>query len=145
MMNNIGVYKNSFLNGLLPDPLFKISKWADERRQLPKKSSSEPGQWRTSRFPFVREIMDVLGPQNPIQQVKVKKGTQIGGTEIGNNFLMCYMDIYPCPMMLVMPTEGLMKKHRIFKLVPSLELMPNIANKIKRGKTKDDIGTADSM
>lgn len=145
MIKNENVYTNSFLDGLKPDPLFSISQWADERRQLPKKSSAEPGQWRTSRFPFTREIMDVLSPQDPTQQVKVKKGTQIGGTEIGNNFLMCYMDIYPCSMMLVMPTESLMKKHRKFKLIPSLELMPNISSRIKRGKTKDDIGDADSM
>ena len=96
MIKNDNIYINSFLDGLKPGPLFSISQWADERRQLPKKSSAEPGQWRTSRFPFTREIMDVLSPHNPIQQVKVKKGTQIGGTEIGNNFLMCYMDIYPC-------------------------------------------------
>ncbi len=145
MISNEGIYTEFFLNGFKPDPLFKISKWADERRQLPKKSSAEPGQWRTSRFPFAREIMDVLGPHSPIQQIKVKKGTQIGGTEIGNNFLMCYMDIYPCPMLLVMPTESLMKKHRKFKLIPSLELMPNISSKIKRGKTAADIGDADSM
>lgn len=144
-MQNNGLYTKSFKNGLKPDPLFSISEWADDRRKLPKESSAEPGQWRTSRFPFIREIMDVLSPHDPTQQIKVKKGTQIGGTEIGNNFLLCYMDIYPCPMLLVMPTESLMKKHRKIKLIPSLQLMPSLSSKIARGKTKEDLGDADGM
>lgn len=143
-MHNHGVYINAFNNGLKPDPLYTISQWADDRRKLPKESSAEPGQWRTSRFPFVREIMDVLSPQDPTQQIKVKKGTQVGGTEIGNNFLLCYMDIYPCSMLLVLPTENLMKKHRLLKLIPTLKLMP-MSKKIVRGKTKDDLGDADGM
>lgn len=134
-----------FTRGIKPDEVSTISQWADKHRQLPKEGAAEPGQWRTSRFPFLREIMDELSPHSPTQQVKVIKGTQVGGTEIGNNFLMSTMDQNPRSMILMLPTESLMKKHRELKLKPSIEAMPLLDKKIKRGKTKSDIGDNDKM
>ncbi|MGB3751930.1 MAG: terminase gpA endonuclease subunit [Arcobacteraceae bacterium] len=142
---SINPYRKYFLKGLEPDPLFSVSQWADERRILPKNSSAEPGRWRTSRFPFLREIMDELSPHSKTQQVKLIKGTQIGGTEIGNNFVMTYMDIYPASMLLICVSEKLLKKHRMDKLIPSLKAMPKLASKIIRGKTKEDLGDAEAM
>ncbi len=134
-----------FSKGLKPDETLSISQWADKYRQLPKEAAAEPGQWRTSRFPFLREIMDELSPQSPTQQVKVIKGTQVGGTEIGNNFIMSTIDQNPRSMLLMLPTESLMKKHRELKLKPSIEAMPHLDKKIRRGKTKADIGDNDKM
>ena len=139
------VYTKAFLQGLEPDPLITVSEWADRYRYLPKESSAEPGKWRTERFPFLREIMDALSPQDPTTEVKLIKGTQIGGTEIANNFLMCYMDIYPSPMLLMLPTETLMKKHRTMKLIPSIKSVPRLLAKIKPGKTKSDVGETTMM
>ena len=45
-----------FMNGIKPDKTLTISQWADNKRQLPKESTAEAGQWRTSRFPFLRQI-----------------------------------------------------------------------------------------
>jgi len=139
------IYLNAFKKGLRPDPEWTVSQWADNKRMLPKESSAEPGKWRTERFPFTREIMDALSPHDKTQQIKVIKGTQIGGTEIGNNFLMCYMDLYPCPMLLMLPTESLLKKHRKMKLLPSIRAVKGLDKKITNGKTKNDIGDADSI
>ena len=141
----MGIYEKFFLKGLEPDPLLTISEWADSFRFLPKESSAEPGKWRTNRFPFSKEIMDVLSPQDPTTEVKVIKGTQIGGTEIANNFLMTYMDLYPSPMLLMLPTESLLKKHRQMKLVPSVRAIKKLAKKIKPGKTKNDLGDNSMM
>lgn len=134
-----------FRNGIKPDKTLTISQWADNKRQLPKESTAEAGQWRTSRFPFLREIMDELSPQSPTQQIKVIKGTQVGGTEVGNNFLLSTIDQNPRSILLLLPTESLMKKHREMKLRPSIEAMPELDKKIKRGKTRSDIGDNDKM
>ena len=48
--------------GARPDPLLTISQWADKYRTLSQRASSEPGQWRTDRTPYLREIMDCLSP-----------------------------------------------------------------------------------
>lgn len=134
------VYLDAFLKGLKPDPILSVSQWADQYRILPSKSSSEPGRWTTSRAPYLKEIMDVLSPNDPTEEVKVIKGTQLGFTEVGNNVILCYMDRYPCPIQMVMPNENLASKHSKSKLTASILAMPNLLEKVKDGKTKNDGG-----
>lgn len=132
---------NAFSIGLAPDPYITIDEWADKYRQLPKGSSAEAGQYSTDRMPYLREVMFELSPQSPVQQVKVKKGTQLGFTEVSNNVLMYYIDVVPTSQLMILPTETLAKRHHDKKLEPSLRAMPNLAEKIHTGKTKSDIGS----
>ncbi len=133
------VYK-AFADGLAPDPYLTIDQWADKFRQLPKGASAEAGQYRTDRMPYLREVMQWLSPQDPTQQVKIIKATQLGFSEVGNNAAMYYMDIVPTSQLMIMPTETLAKDHSNRKLTPSLRAMPYLARRIGGGKTKDDIG-----
>jgi len=139
-MSSLPPYIEAFKFGIKPDPLMTVSEWADTKRVLPSKSSAEPGKWRTSRTPYLREIMDELSPQTPTQEVKVIKGTQLGFTELANNAILCYMDLYPCPIQMIMPTEKLSSKHSKAKLTPSIKSISSIMNKVKDAKTKDDAG-----
>ena len=133
-------YISAFKVGIKPDPLMSIAQWADEKRILPSKSSAEPGKWRTSRTPYLKEIMEELSPQSPTQEVKVIKATQLGFTELANNAILCYMDLYPCPIQMIMPTEKLASKHSKAKLTPSIKAIPSVMRKVKDAKTKDDAG-----
>ena len=54
--------ERAWREGLTPDPLLTVSEWADQHRLLSTKSASEPGRWRTSRTPYLRDIMDCLSP-----------------------------------------------------------------------------------
>jgi phage terminase large subunit GpA-like protein len=58
-----------FETALLPDPDLDVSEWADEYRTLSRVSAGEPGRWRTTRTPFLREIMDCLSPSSPFTRV----------------------------------------------------------------------------
>ena len=62
-------YVSAFKLGIKPDPLMSIAEWSDTKRMLPSKSSAEPGRWRTSRTPYLKEIMEELSPQSPTQEV----------------------------------------------------------------------------
>lgn len=139
-MSHNPIYSSAFFRGLKPDPMLSVSGWADTRRILPTSSSAEPGRWRTSRTPYLREIMDELSPQSPTEQVKVIKGTQLGFTEVANNLILCYMDTYPCPIQMIMPTERLAGKHSKTKLSPSISMIPALNKKVKSAKSKDDAG-----
>lgn len=132
---------SSFSLGLAPDPYITIDEWADKYRQLPKGASAEAGQYSTARMPYLREVMRELSPQSPTQQVKVKKGTQLGFTEVANNLLLYFIDVVPTSQLLLLPSETLAKNHHNKKLEPSLRAMPSLAAKIQTGKTKADIGT----
>jgi len=139
-MSHNPVYSLAFRKGLKPDPMLSVSQWADAKRILPTSSSAEPGRWRTSRTPYLREPMDELSPQSSTEQVKVIKGTQLGWTELANNLILCYMDTYPCPIQMIMPTERLAGKHSKTKLSPSISMIPSVNKKVKSAKSKDDAG-----
>ena len=78
MLDAAKIYNASFSAGLRPDPELTVAEWADKYRMLPKKSSSEPGKYRSSRTPYAREIMDALTSASGIQEICVMKGTQLG-------------------------------------------------------------------
>jgi len=48
--------------GLTPDPLLSVSEWSDRHRMLSSKASAEPGRWRTSRTPYLKDIMTACRP-----------------------------------------------------------------------------------
>ncbi len=126
-----------FKKGFEPDPVMTVSEWADSFRVLPSESSSEPGQYRTDRMPYLEEIAYELSPQSSTDEVTVIKGTQLGFTELGNNMLFCYADLYPCPMLQILPTESAVRTHSNDKLWPSIKSSPRLKNTFREKKTKD--------
>ena len=82
----------SFWDGLRPEPRLTVSEWADQHRVLSSEASAEPGPWRTSRVPYLREVMDNLSAHSPIEEVVVMKGSQIAFTEGGCNWIGYVMD-----------------------------------------------------
>ena len=68
----------SWRRGMRPDPDLTVSQWADAHRKLSSRASAEPGQYRTARTPYLREIMDALSPSHPAQRVTFMKAAQVG-------------------------------------------------------------------
>ena len=52
-----------------PRPLTTVSAWSDKYRILTSKGSGEPGQWRTDRTPYLRQILDALSVNSPAQRI----------------------------------------------------------------------------
>lgn len=77
--NGATVYRESFLEGFTPEPILTVSEWSDRYRMLSQKASAEPGRWRTSRTPYLREIMDCLSSTSAVEEVVFIKGAQVGG------------------------------------------------------------------
>ena len=84
---------------LRPPPQLTVSQWADQHRVLGTRASSEPGPWRTSRTPYLREIMDTLSAVNPARRVVFMKGAQVGASEGGNCWLGYIMHHVPAPIL----------------------------------------------
>ena len=61
--------QNIYLQSFIPEPHYKVSLWADQYRQLSSKSSAEPGEWKTARTPYLREIMDQLSTGEKAQRI----------------------------------------------------------------------------
>lgn len=130
-----------FIDGLKPEPRLSVDKWADQYRYLSPTSSSEPGLWRTSRTPYLREIMERLSSNDICQEVIFMKGAQIGATEMGFNWLGYIIDLVPAPTLIVQPTEETVKRASKMRLDPMIEATPRLREKIKPARSRDSGNT----
>jgi len=123
--------------GLTPDPLMTVSAWADAHRVLSSKAASEPGRWRTSRTPYLQEIMDCLSPISATERVVFMKGAQVGGTEMGLNWIGYVINHAPGPMMAVWPTVEMAKRASKQRIDALIEESPAIRERIAPARSRD--------
>lgn len=134
-------YDEGFLEGLRPPPPLTVSQWADEHRVLPQRASAEPGYWRTSRTPYLREIMDQLSPSSRAETIVLMKGAQVGGTECGNNWLGYIIHHAPGPAMMVLPTVEMSKRSSKQRIAPMIEECPDLQERVKDPRSRDSGNT----
>lgn len=127
-----------------PRPLTRLSDWADINRVLTSKSSGEPGQWRTARTPYLREIMDHLSVNSPVQRVVLKFAAQLGKTEVGLNWIGYVMTHAPGSMLAVVPTLEVRKRWVRQRLDPMIDATPAIRS-IFSSRIKRDAGNSEDM
>ena len=141
MLDAVGVIVTARAEGLRPEAQLSVSEWADRYRRLPKKSSAEPGPWRTDRTPYLREIMDCLSTTSEVEEVVFMKGAQIGGTEAILNALGYVIDHAPGPAIFIQPTVELAKRFSRQRLEPLVMVTPRIAAKIAPSRSRDSGNT----
>ena len=127
----------SWREGLRPDPDLTVSQWADKHRMLASRASAEPGRYRTSRTPYMRDIMDALSPASPVQRVVFMKAAQVGATEAGNNLIGFIIHHAPGPMLAVQPTVELAKRNSRQRIDPLIEESEVLREKVKPARSRD--------
>jgi phage terminase large subunit GpA-like protein len=135
------VYREAFLSGLRPEPQLTVSEWADEHRMLSSKASSEPGRWRTSRTPYLKQAMDCLSSSHPAQRVVMMFAAQTGKTEAGSNFLGYVIHHAPGPMLLVQPTVEMAKRLSKQRLESLISETPCLRERIAPARSRDSGNT----
>lgn len=143
MIDGATVERAAFAAGLRAAiaPVMGVAEWADRYRVLSKGSSSEPGRWSTARTPYLREIMDCLSADNPVQDVVLQKSTQIGGTECGNNWIGSIMHQGLGPTMIVLPTSSAAKKASKTRIAPMVADVPELRARVRDAKSRDSGNT----
>lgn len=134
-------YTKAFKRGLHPGEVLTVSQWADKHRKLSDVASAEPGQWRTSRTPYLREVMDTLSIHNPVKEVVFMKGAQVGATEAGLNWIGYIIHHAPGPTLLVQPTDTLIKRIVKQRVDPLIRTSPVLYEKVKEKKHRDSGNT----
>lgn len=134
------IYSETLIRGIQPDPIQTISEWADSEMVLPS-WSSEPGRWRTSRTPYLREIMDCLSPSSVYRRVVFMKCAQIGGTECGKNWIGYTIHRAPTSMLIVEPTVDVAKKLSRQKLQPMLSEVQCLKGLVREPRERDSGNT----
>jgi len=135
------IVNRAFFKGLKPTPNLSLSEWADENFWLPKEGNVEPGKFRSSRTPYLKEIMDNLSPHSPVEYTIVIKGTQLGFTTVGLVWFAYTVDIDPASMMMLMPTLNTARRHSKKKVKPTIETNPCLRGKIKEARSRDSGNT----
>ena len=136
------LFLNSLAKALKPRKRLTVSQWADAHRVLSSKGSSEAGNWKTSRTPYLAEIMDSLSERSSTQRVVLMFAAQLGKTEVGLNWVGYIMDHAPAPVLVVVPTIQVRQRWVKQRLHPMLDETPVLRQifdvKRKRDKANSD-------
>ncbi len=127
---------HAYWDGLRPPPRLTVSEWADRYRILPL-TAAEPGRWRTSRTPYLRQIMDVLSPADPAEFVVFMKAAQLGATEAGNNWLGYCIHHAPALMLMVYPGLAEVKRNTSTRIDPLIASTPELKERVVEPRSRD--------
>tara|TARA_B100001996_G_scaffold382832_2_gene375891 strand:- start:185 stop:2062 length:1878 start_codon:yes stop_codon:yes gene_type:complete len=131
-------FEKGFLDGIIPPKPMTVSEWSDKHRLLSSKGSSEPGPWRTSRTPYLKEPMDCLSVTNTdVQRVVLMFGAQLGKSESGINFLLYTIDHCPAPILCVQASIDMAKRMSRQRLEPAFNETPVIKAKVAPQRSRD--------
>lgn len=123
-----------------PPPNLTVSQWADTYRRLSSEASAEPGQWRTDRAPFQREVMDALN-DDETETVVVMSSAQVGKTEIILNAVGNYIHQDPSPIMAVQPTLEMAQAFSKDRLSPMCRDSPELKKRMAGSRARDSGNT----
>lgn len=129
-------------SGFTPPPRLTVSEWADRYRELSPEVSPERGRWKTSRTPYLREIMDVMG-DDLHEDVCWMACTQVGKTSALENLNGYVMQSDPSPMLQVFPRDKDVKTYSKERLFPMLRDTPILRGLVKQSERRSSDDTLD--
>lgn len=107
--------------------IIQVSEWAEEKRYMPASVTPKAGFFRFEVTPYLKEIADCLSVNNPVQEVAIMKGVQLGFSQgiIENSIGYEIEHIKKFPCMFVTADAELAKtilETRIQKMVRASDL-----------------------
>lgn len=119
-----------------PPPDLSVSQWADEYRRLSPESSASPGRWYTSKVPYLKEPMDMVGRPG-VRRISMMTSAQVGKSSFVENVIGYLMDYDPCPILIVQPTIESVKMFSKERLAPMIRDCPSLRGKVKDPRSRD--------
>ncbi|SDL36882.1 phage terminase large subunit family protein [Paracoccus chinensis] len=93
-------------SAMVPPPPPDITRWCEENIVFDERSPI-PGPFRIERFPFLREIHEVLSPEHPAREVTVRGSAQWGKTvSLLNPTVAAWHEYGPLDSLVVHPTTS---------------------------------------
>ena len=127
------VWSTAFFRALRPKSRLTVSEWADKYRHVAPGTSPEPGPWRTSRVPYLREPMDVIGDADT-ETVVMQCSSQIGKSELQLNVMGYFADQEPSPQLMIYPTVEAAEAFSKERIDPTFKYSPGLKHKLHEGK-----------
>ena len=133
------IYTNAFLTAFAPRSKLTGSEWADKYRYVAPGTSPEPGVWRTSRVPYLREPLDAATDRRT-ETVVLMMSSQVGKSEALLNIMGYYVDQDPAPQLMLQPTLEAAESFSKERIDPTFRFSPGLNGKLEEGK--DGRGTS---
>jgi len=125
-----------------PTEIITVSQWAEKYRYLSPEASFLGGQLYTCEVtPYAKKIMDCLSSYSGYEEVICAKSAQSGLTEIAFNLLGYTIDVDPCPILYLMPTNGTVERNSKVRVDPMIEHCPRLLTKVSKKKSRDGSNT----
>ncbi len=132
-------YTQAFLKAFKPRSKLTGSEWADIYRYVAPGTSPEPGEWRTSRVPYLREVMDSMTDRKT-EMVVMCCSSQVGKSEALMNAMGFYVDQEPAPQLMLQPTLEAAENFSKERIDPTFRYSKGLMDKLEEGK--DGRGTS---
>jgi phage terminase large subunit GpA-like protein len=127
---------------LRPTEIITVSQWAEKYRYLSPEASFLGGQlYSCDVTPYARKIMDCLSSYSGYEEVICAKSAQSGLTEVAFNLLGYTIDIDPCPILYLMPTNGTVERNSKVRVDPMIEHSARLLAKVSKKKSRDGSNT----
>ena len=139
-MGAVDEFIRSLSEAIKPDDRIPISRWAESYRVLPP-DTPEPGPWRNSRTPYLVGIMDALSPDSPYREVYLKKGHQLGGSALGENFIGHAITSAAGNILAVFATVEDGEKWNLSRFEPMRQSTPELRRRIRDKEVKGSDNT----
>lgn len=139
-VNRLNACLAKILSGMKPPEDLTVSQWADKNRRLTSESSAEVGKWRTSRTPYMFDILDSF--TDPlIEHIVVVAASQVGKSETINNMVGYCIDQDPGPILLIQPTIDDVKRYSEMRIAPMIRETRCLKRKVADPKSRDAANT----
>jgi len=119
-----------------PPPRMRVDEWADAYRFLSPEASAEPGKYSTARAPYQRGPMEALSDPR-VKMVVLMWASQLGKTEIPNNFIGKRIHLDPGPILMLQPTLSMGEAWSKDRLAPMLRDTPVLRGKVRDARSRD--------
>jgi len=133
------VIKGAFVL-LKPPEKLHVDEWADKYRWISSESASEAGPWRTSRTPYLKDIMRAFTDPR-VRIITVVAPSQVGKSEIQLNCLGYIIDNAPGSTMYVHPDLGVARSFSKQRIEPMLNDCKRLRDKMRTKKKSSSSST----
>lgn len=125
------------LKGMKAPEDLTLSEWADKYLILSPESSAEPGHYRTSRTPYIKEVMDSFTDPR-VKNIVFVAASQVGKSVMEMAAIGYIIDQDPGSVLYVHPTVDDAKKFSRLRIAPMIRDTKVLKHKVKEVKQGRD-------
>lgn len=123
------------LKNMNPPEELTVSQWAEKHRRLSSEGSAEPGPWRTTRTPYLREPMDCFTDPK-IRRLVMVAASQVGKSELELNCIGYIIDQDPGSILFIHPTTIDAREFSTLRVSPMIRDSTTLRKKVAPPKSR---------